>query len=56
MIRKEKEAMRWVSGLCPREQSETKRRLWMETAEDDIYDGGGSFIGVIYTNLSRLLA
>lgn len=57
MIRKEKEAMCWVSGLCPREQRETKRRrLRMETAEDDIYDGGGSFIGVIDTNLSRLLA
>lgn len=57
MIRKEKEAMCWVIGLCQREQSETKRgSLHMETAEDGIYDGGGSFIGVIYTNLSRLLA
>lgn len=57
MIRKEKKAMCWVIGLCPREQSETKRgSLHMETAEDGIYDGGGSFFGVIYTNLSRLLA
>lgn len=57
MIRKEKEAMCWVSGLCQREQSETRRRrLHMETVKDDIYDCGGSFIGVIYTNLSRLLA
>lgn len=57
MIRKEKETMCWASGLCQREQSETRRRrLHMETVEDDVYDGGGSFIGVIYTNLSRLLA
>lgn len=57
MIRKEKEAMCWVSGLCQREQSGARRRrLHMETAEDEIYDGGGSFIGVIDTNLRRLLA